>query len=254
MKSTKGPVALSLVQIDTTPANRLRGLERTLQTVQDLARKHSGIIVLPEIWSGGFSYREIRKTAAETPGILRELASISEAHGAIIIGSLPEAADGRVTNTVAVLDGGRSVGRYHKQRLFEPMKEDRHFTTKRSRNTFVTRRGVVGIAVCFDIRFPELFAKMRQRRAWLIIIPAQWPAARGDHWDALLRARAIEGQAFVAGCNRIGVTEGTRFYGHSAIIDPWGRVLARGGGRREILTALLDPTQVRDIRHRIRMD
>ncbi len=254
MKPPKGAVALSLVQIDTTPANRLRGLERTLETVQELARTYSGIIVLPEIWSGGFTYREMRQVAAQSPGILKELAAISNAHDTLIVGSLPEARDGRLTNTAAVIDRGRIVGRYHKQRLFGPMKEDRHFTAKRSRSTFATSRGILGVAVCFDIRFPELFAKIRKGRAWLIIVPAQWPASRGDHWDALLRARAIEGQAFVAGCNRIGATAGTRFYGHSAIVDPWGKVLAQSSRRRDIITAVLDPAQVGEVRRRIRMD
>ncbi len=254
MKPVKGPVTLSLVQIDTTPSNRVRGLERTLETVRDLARTDSDVIVLPEIWSGGFAYREMRKTVARSPEILRKLAAISKAHDTIIVGSLPEAPDGRLTNTVTVMDRGRIVGRYHKQRLFSPMKEDRHFTTKRSRSTFVTTRGILGVAVCFDIRFPELFAKIRKGCAWLVLIPAQWPAARGDHWDALLRARAIEGQAFVAGCNRIGATEGTRFHGHSAIVDPWGKVLAEGGRRRDVITALIDPAQVGDVRRRIPMD
>jgi predicted amidohydrolase len=254
MKPRKGPVRLSLVQIDTTPANRSRGLQRTLDTVRDIASEQAGIIVLPEVWSGGFTYREMRKVAAQSPGILKELAAISKAHETLIVGSLPEAPDGRLTNTAAVIDGGRIVGRYYKQRLFGPMKEDRHFTTKRSRSTFATSRGVLGVAVCFDIRFPELFARIRKRRAWLIIVPAQWPASRGDHWDALLRARAIEGQAFVAGCNRIGTTEGTRFYGHSAIVDPWGKVLAQSGRRRDVITAVLDPAQVGEVRRRIRMD
>jgi len=250
----KGKIPIYLLQINTTPVKSKNHIENTLETIRKTASKKPGILVLPEIWSGGFEYPEIRDLALKTPAILKQIRSISRSTHTLIVGSLPEARSGKLYNTVAIIDEGRILGRYRKQRLFAPMAEDRYFSVSRSKRSFSSGKGVIGTAVCFDIRFPELFVRIRDRGVWLLIVPAQWPEPRCSHWKSLLIARAIEGQVYVAGCNRVGKTGKTRFCGNSMIVDPWGDVIAHGGRNAEVVSAEITPSRVRQVRRQIPMD
>lgn len=253
MGARSDSIPIALLQIDPGKRRRTEGVAQTLDAVRRTAKRRSGILALPEIWSGGFTYPEIKDLARETPKILDKLCTISGEYQTTIIGSLPETRQGKLYNTAAVVDSGKIVGRYRKQRLFSPMQEDRRFSTSRSQRTFATRHGRIAVVICFDLRFPELFSGMREQGAWLLVVPAQWPALRAGHWETLLIARAIEGQFYVAGCNRVGRTGGTRFFGGSMIIDPWGKVIARGGRGPDTVSSVLHPSRIREIRRRIPM-
>jgi predicted amidohydrolase len=253
MNNETDRVHVSLLQINTTPGGRTINIAKPLELIGETARKRPGIVVLPEVWSGGFDYPEIKDLSLQTPKILKDLRSISKSYKSIIIGSLPERVAGKLYNTAAIIGHGRIIGRYRKQRLFSPMNEDQHFETCRTRKVFSTSAGKIGIAICFDLRFLELFSGLRKSRAWLLIVPAQWPEPRCAHWEALLVARAIENQIYVAGCNRIGQNRGTRFCGNSMIVDPWGKVIARGGKKAEVVSARVNPLKVQEVRNRIPM-
>ena len=107
------------------------------------------------------------------------------------------------------------------------------------------------MAICYDLRFPELFRHYALQGARLILLPAEWPNPRREHWRTLLRARAIENQCFVAACNRVGESDGTSFFGASAVIDPWGATLIEGDDTPAILTTTLDLSLVENVRERI---
>jgi predicted amidohydrolase len=100
--------------------------------------------------------------------------------------------------------------------------------------------GCTGLATCYDLRFPELWCRLRELGARLVFLPAEWPERRIEHWRLLLRARAIENQCFVAGCNRAGAGVDGTFGGYSGIVDPWGRVLAEAGADAGLVVARLD--------------
>ena len=100
--------------------------------------------------------------------------------------------------------------------------------------------GRTALDICYDLRFPEMWRRYTEAGAQVIILPAEWPLRRVEHWRILLRARAVENQLFVVGCNRAGVDADGEFGGHSAAIDPWGRVLVEGGSEPELLMATLD--------------
>jgi predicted amidohydrolase len=102
----------------------------------------------------------------------------------------------------------------------------------------------VALAICYDLRFPEQWRRYTDAGAQVIFIPAEWPARRGEHWRLLLRARAVENQLFVAGCNRAGADSDGEFGGHSAAVDPWGRVLVEGGTEPGLFVATLDLDEV----------
>jgi predicted amidohydrolase len=111
--------------------------------------------------------------------------------------------------------------------------------------------GTAGLAICYDLRFPEQFRAYALAGARLALLCAEWPNPRLAHWQTLLRARAIENQFFVVACNRVGSSAGTSFFGHSCVIDPWGEVLAEGGDGEELVTAVLDLHRVEEARARI---
>ena len=108
--------------------------------------------------------------------------------------------------------------------------------------------GPTALAICYDLRFPEMWRRYTLAGAKLILIPAEWPVRRIEHWRLLLRARAVENQLFVAGCNRAGADKDGDFGGFSAVVDPWGKVLVEGDGEPDLLLTTLDLDEVARVR------
>jgi omega-amidase len=126
------------------------------------------------------------------------------------------------------------------------MGEVDHLSAGDALPTFDLPWGRTALAICYDLRFPEMWRRYTEAGARLIIIPAEWPARRVEQWRLLLRARAVENQLFVAGCNRAGEgpDAGDRFGGYSAVVDPWGRLLVEGGEEPGLFLASLDMGEV----------
>jgi predicted amidohydrolase len=169
----------------------------------------------------------------------------------VVVGSLPEQAENGLYNTSFVIDHGREKGRYRKLHLFSPMREDRYLQAGDATLVAATSVGRLGVAICYDLRFPELFRRLALDGADLICLSAQWPSPRQEHWRTLLRARAIENQLFVLAANCCGVQGKLDFFGMSLIITPQGEVLAEGGDRDGEVLAELDFQALRDYRTRI---
>jgi predicted amidohydrolase len=109
---------------------------------------------------------------------------------------------------------------------------------------------VVSPFICYDLRFPEAFRGAVRRGARAFVVIANWPAERHEHWDLLLRARAIENQAFVVGVNRCGSDPRHAYAGGSMIVDPQGGILARAGGEECVISADLDAASLMEYRER----
>jgi predicted amidohydrolase len=118
--------------------------------------------------------------------------------------------------------------------------EVEHLTPGDALPVFELPWGTVAMAICYDLRFPELWRRFADAGAQLILIPAEWPIRRVEHWRLLLRARAVENQLYVAGCNRAGGDADGKFGGHSAAVDPWARVLVEGGSEPNLLVTPID--------------
>jgi omega-amidase len=175
------------------------------------------VLVFPELMDGG--YAAVKRGEGRhslDDGLVAAMRDASRGGPCIIGGSMMLAAGGgRHTNTSLVFSGGRVVHRYDKIHLFRPGNDHAYFTAGRSVETFpLAVRGTrlrAGVVICYDLRFPELTRVLAQDGAQLIVVPARWPLVRDLAWSTLLRARAIENQAFVAGCNA-GGEEGGRSY------------------------------------------
>jgi predicted amidohydrolase len=147
---------------------------------------------------------------------------------------------------------GRRLARYAKMHLFSFAGEHEPYAPGDSTVVFGWQDATVAPAICYDLRFPELFRRAVKDHAQILTIIACWPAPREEHWLTLLRARAIENQCFVAAVNRCGRDpSGLAYGGRSQIIDPRGAVLADGGGQEGVIQAEIDLEAQKQYRHKL---
>ena len=215
--------------------------------------------VLPEMFACPYDRAYFKEFAArghrETVAALSAWAKDCEM--LLIGGSVPEAEDGLLYNTSFVFDEkGKQLARHRKVHLFDVdlpgmrFKESATFTPGRDVTTFETRFGTMGLAVCFDLRFPELFRAMAVRGAKVIFLPAQFNLTTGPaHWELSLRSRAVDNECFVVGA-AAARCEGFSYecWGHSTVVDPLGTVLKSCDEREQILYASLDLDRIDEVR------
>lgn len=197
-------------------------LDRSGATIPD-----GDIFIFPELVDGG--YRALAKGegrhALDDPFVSRFRQLSRDAGCMCISGTVALAgAARRATNTSLVYQRGRLVHRYDKIHLFKPTGDTQHFVPGTHVGTFSMGRCVRGlrggVIICYDLRFPELTRVLAKEGMGVLFVPARWPSVRDDAWRTLLKARAIENQIFVVGCNARG-----REGGFSYAFDPWGRVV-----------------------------
>ena len=212
------------------------------------------LVVLPELWvPGAFGYRGYRASATELPGaVITALAGVAREIGAHVLAGTVIEQDGNDLHNTAVLIGpaGDIVHTYRKVHLFGFDHGEAEMLTPGDDVSTYAIPGLttLGMTTCYDLRFPELYRLLLDAGAQLVVVPAGWPAARLEHWLLLLRARALEDQLFVVGCNQVGNQEGVELAGHSVVVDPWGRIVAEAGADEEALTVDIDLAMVDKIR------
>ncbi len=213
------------------------------------------LAVLPEMWTTSFMPEPDPAALDASDAAMRAIATLSRDLDMLVVGSAPERADGKIYNRCQLVDRGEIRGEYRKIHLFSPNSEHRFHAPGTDPLVLDTRFGRVGVVCCYDIRFPELIRYYFYEQVELLLVPAQWPEARADHWRALIKARAIENEMFVIGCNRIGVDASIKnpdeqllFPGDSRIVDPMGEVKVAGAGECGPMTADIDPKLVRVMR------
>jgi predicted amidohydrolase len=232
--------------------------------VHDAAARGARLVVLPEVFAWRGPKGGEAAAAHPVPGPVTEamgrLAGELGIH--LCAGSILEAAAGeaRPFNTSCVFGpGGRLLGRYRKLHLFD-VDIPGQVTARESETrapgeevvTVPTDLGTLGLSICYDLRFPELYRRLVRQGAELLLVPSAFTQPTGAaHWEVLCRARAIENQCYVIAPNQTGLSpHGHADYGNSLIADPWGRVLARAGSEPGIVTAEID----RDLLARVRRE
>lgn len=228
-----------------------RNLESVLTALRRLHENQVKLAVLPEMWSTGYDYKRLAELAEQTPRILSELNSFTAQTGMVVVGSLPSLAESKLFNTAYLVDSGALLGEYRKLHLFSVMGEDRYLAAGNATSVVSTSVGRVGMAICYDLRFPELFRKLALDGAEIVCLPAEWPKPRQEHWRTLLRARAIENQVFLAAANCCGVQGKLDFFGMSLLISPTGEILAEAAETNTEITAAFDFADMQTFRSRI---
>ena len=219
-----------------------------------LVRDQAGVdlVVLPELWTtGAFAYERFETEAEPLRGPTYEAMAKAASDAGVWLhaGSIPErsgSGDGHLYNTSLVFSpSGEMAAAYRKIHRFGFDKGEA--VLMGAGTELVTVRlpeTTVGVATCYDLRFPELFRGLVDAGAETLVVSAGWPERRRAHWTLLAQARAVENQAFVLACGTAGTHAGVPQAGHSIVVDPWGEVLAEAGAGEEILTVEFDPAKV----------
>jgi len=212
--------------------------DENLKLVDDIARKAkiggAQLVVFPEMFVCGFNYKKNLAYLKENGDRAeRELAKIAKARDIAICGSLPHLSDGdeRPSNRFVMFGAdGVEIVHYDKIHLFSVFNENKYVKAGDEIVVADTPFGKMGFAVCYDLRFPDIFVRMAKRGAKVIIISSAFPHPRSEHWRILSRARAIENQCFVIAVNRGGTENfgetSVKYFGLSAALDPWGGIIA----------------------------
>ena len=229
---------VAAVQMVSTPRVE-DNLATARRLVAQAANEGAQLVALPEYWPimGMSDSDKVAHAEPEGAGPIQDcMAQLAREHGIWLVGGtlpLVSQQDGKVLNTTLVYDPqGKPVSRYDKIHLFgfnqgvEAYDEARTIVPGESVGAFEAPFGRVGLSVCYDLRFPELFRAMGE--CALIIVPAAFTHTTGlAHWEVLLRARAIENQCYVLASAQGGThANGRRTFGHSMLVDPWGEVKA----------------------------
>jgi predicted amidohydrolase len=220
-------------------------IDQRTARVAELVRAQAGadLVLLPELWpNGGFSYDTWEATAQSRDGeVVSAMRAATSDLGAVVhMGSFVERDEARrLFNTSVLLDrDGTVLTTYRKVHLFGFGEGEPKLMT--AGDSAVVHEPF-GLATCYDLRFPEQFRGLLDGGAQVVLLPAAWPAKRVGHWRLLARARAIENQSYLLACNTAGTHAGVPMGGYSAVVDPWGEVLAEAGpDAEEVLVVELD--------------
>lgn len=238
--------------------------ELAVAKVHEAAEGGANLVMLPELWLHGAFDPEPWHGGAEprdgeTARLMRQTAI--DAGVLLHAGSIVERAeDGRLFNTSLVFNArGDLLASYRKIHRFGfdkgeaavmspgeqlatfdlPIPDDAATSAAHTK---------AGLATCYDVRFPEMYRLLLDAGVQTLLQVAAWPARRLEHWRTLLRARAIEDQIFVLACSAVGTQAGIEMAGHSMVINPWGDILAEGGGGEQIIHVEFDPADVESTR------
>ncbi|WP_188020358.1 nitrilase-related carbon-nitrogen hydrolase [Deferribacter autotrophicus] len=217
-----------------------------------LLKESPDFIILPEMWLTGFDYENIFKFSENTFNIIKELQNILS-DDTLIVSSLPEQSNSKVFNTIFVFNKSKIIAKYRKNFLFSPLREDIYFEKGNDITVFENKGTKIGLHTCYEIRFPELFRLSTYNGAELFFVPAIWPAGKKHHWLTLIKARAIENQAFIVGCNanKISTKNKEVACGYSVVIDPWGNEVFIADEEPLSTTVSLDMSKVKEVRDTI---
>ena len=263
MKRKKNEMRIALCQM-RVEENKANNLQKAREMLRRSAEAQAELAILPEMFNCPYDRAYFTAYAEpETGETLSMLSAAAKVEGIWIVGgTIPQfSADRRIYNTCSVLNSqGQVVADYQKIHLFDvDLGDEARFTESATFApghkvvVFTCGRVRIGLGICYDLRFPELSRLLSLRGADLIIFPSAFTRVTGEaHWELLLRARAVDNQVFIAGVSSAPNPEVSfQAYGHSMVVDPWGKVEASLGDEEEILIVDIDLEKVARIRREL---
>lgn len=240
---------IGLAQMDIAWEDKEKNFEKSLSFLEAARVCGVSLLLFPEMSMTGFSMNAVgigeEKESAKTLDFFREQAVKSCLH--LGVGYVRKAGDAFYNCYALVGPQGELLAEYAKIHPFSYGREAGVYRGGERLFTCQVEEFCVAPLICYDLRFPEIF-QILSEKASLILVPANWPLARQEHFELLLRARALENQCFVAGINRTGVGDGLRYGGGSLVADPYGNVMARGDEGEQLLCVDLDSSAARQYR------
>jgi deaminated glutathione amidase len=252
---------VACVQLNAS-ASKATNLERMEALVARAAATGADVVVLPEKWTGIGGPAVLRELAEPLEGgeTAAALSGWARRHGITLVGgSIPERREGRekLSNTCVVFDPqGEIAAVYRKIHMFDVEVGGHVYRESEAEEpgdgpVLCDAEGwALGLTVCYDLRFPELYHILAVEGAELVTVPAAFTLYTGkDHWELLLRARAVENQCYIVAANQWGAyPDGRAAYGRSSIVDPWGVVIAQAPDEDGVIAAELDRARLQRIR------
>jgi predicted amidohydrolase len=237
--------SVALIQLDVSSDEPVsKRITRTFELIRQAA-VGAGLVQLPELWPvGAFEIDQLAAHAQPIDGpLMTDLGALASELGIWLhAGSFAEQAGELFNTSVLFAPDGQRVATYRKIHLFG---FDGGETTVLSGGDELvvvdTPLGPTGLATCYDLRFPEFFRALGEGGATAVLLTSGWPRSRIQHWDVLVRARAIENQMWLLACNEVGTQNGVILGGHSMVVDPGGVVVAEAKEHPEIVRATIDP-------------
>ena len=235
-------LTLTIIQTDLVFENKTVNLERLKSKIENIEQR-TEIVVLPEMFSTGFSMRP--EVFAETMEgeTVKWMKEIAEANKIILTGSIIIEEDGQYFNRLVWMLPNGQLGYYDKRHLFAYGEEDKHYTGGNKRLIASVKGWKINLLICYDLRFPVWSRQQSgvdETEYELLIYVANWPEKRSHAWKTLLCARAIENQCYVAGVNRVGKDNKNIYHsGNSLVIDPLGQVLYHMADEEDVFTITL---------------
>ncbi|MFC6988237.1 carbon-nitrogen family hydrolase [Haloplanus sp. GCM10025708] len=256
---------LALAQLDQTAGDVDGNLSRAETAIADAVDRGADLVALPELFTVGyFAFDSYARDAEPLDGpTFERLAALADEYDVgLLAGSHVEDLDASadagfsvpdeegLANTSVFFDRtGTRRAVYRKQYLFGYQSaETRLLTPGEALETVAFEGFTVGMTTCYDLRFPELYRRLADAGATLVLVPSAWPYPRVEHWTTLPRARAIENLTYVAAINGVAEFEDAELLGRSAVYDPWGTPVARAGDDPTVVTTDISPDRVESVR------
>jgi predicted amidohydrolase len=216
------------------------------------SQKDYSLLIFPEMTLTGFTMNS-REFAEEEGGIsCRYFSDVARRLKTDVIAGFIEKADAKIYNSlVHYSTDGVLISKYRKIHPFSYSGENVNYTRGEKPVVSSMDKWKIGLSICYDLRFPELFRTYAKQRAELMVVIANWPVKRIEHWKALLKARAIENQCYIAAVNRVGTDPGNEYNGFSSIISPLGEELVALAGCETISRTEISYDDLVDVRKRL---
>lgn len=244
--------------------NKKENISRALRMIKTVAENNAQVAVLPEMFNCPYDNGKFRAYAEGGEGAetLEAISKAAKEYGLYIVaGSIPELDGGRVYNSSFIFGRkGEVIGRHRKMHLFDvqiagklSFKESSTLAPGDRVTVVDTEFCKIGVAICYDIRFPELLRLMALKGAKLVVVPAAFNMVTGPaHWEPLIRIRAVDNQVYmVAASPAQSESASYKAYGNSMVVEPWGGILSRAGYGEEIIYAAIDLDQVDKVRNEL---
>jgi predicted amidohydrolase len=228
-------------------------VDANIGRVQNLlaATPPADLILLPELWSTGYGHAVWNRAAAEsTPDVISYIREVAVQRRATVGGSLlSRNENGKLVNRFWLIGPSGEMAWYDKGHLFAPLKEPEYLESGNQRKQTHLTSWCAALSICFDLRFPEQYRRDALDGAELFLVVAAWPHPRSPALRTLASARAIENQAVLALCNRVGAgTPNLSYCGESMVVLPGGEVIADAGNEECVVVAEIDPACVENAR------
>jgi omega-amidase len=242
-------VTIHAVQMAPVWEDPEKSLAKAEHFVAEAAGRGGVLVAFPEQFATGWDPCSHKNLQTRDGSIVKVLSRMAKEHGIAVLGSFREQHSPLPRNTAVVFDAhGEEIASYSKCHPFSPGGEECWYGPGEQIAVFSLEGVKFGIAICYDLRFADIFGAYARAGVQSVVVPSAWPGSRMEHWELFIRARAVEYQMYIAGVNTTGVTPVDTYLGGTMTANPWGKIIARAGEAESLVTSEIDPSLVAKVR------